>query len=87
MNDLYVKNCARCHGKDGKGKEARGDSANIPDFTSHKWHEQRSNAQLVVSIMDGKGKDMPAFGDKISQDQAQELVKYIRQFDPEKAKP
>jgi mono/diheme cytochrome c family protein len=86
-SDLYVKNCARCHGKDGKGKEARGETPNIPDLTSHKWHEQRSDAQLVASILDGKGKDMPAFGDKITEEQARQLVKHLRQFDSEKSKP
>jgi len=85
-SDLYAKNCARCHGKDGKGKEGRKEAPAIPDLTSHKWHGQRSDAQLVVSILDGKGKDMPAFGDKITQEQAKALVNYVRQFDAEKSK-
>ena len=87
VSDLYRKNCVRCHGKDGKGKEARGEMQAIPDLTSHKWQGQRSDAQLMVSILDGKGKDMPAFGDKINQDAAKELVNYIRQFDAEKSQP
>jgi cytochrome c553 len=86
ISELYMKNCARCHGKDGKGKEGRKDAPGIPDLTSHKWHGQRSDAQLTVSILDGKGKDMPSFGDKVTQEQAKALVKYVRQFDEEKSK-
>jgi mono/diheme cytochrome c family protein len=86
VSDLYAKNCARCHGKDGKGKEGRKEAPAIPDLTNHKWHGQRSDAQLTVSILDGKGKDMPAFGDKVTPEQAKALVNYIRKFDEEKSK-
>ncbi len=86
-NDLFVRSCARCHGKDGKGTEARGDTPSIPDFSSHKWQEKRSDAQLLTSILDGKGKEMPAFGEKITREKAQELVAFIRQWDAKQSKP
>jgi cytochrome c553 len=84
--DLYVRSCARCHEKSGTGKGARDVTPDIPDFTSHKWQEQRSDAQLSASILDGKGRDMPAFGDKFTREQVQGIVAYIRQFDPDKGK-
>jgi mono/diheme cytochrome c family protein len=87
VSELYNRNCARCHGKDGKGKEAREATPSIPDFTSHKWQTARSDAQLLVSIQDGKGKEMPSFAEKIKREQAKELLAYVRQFDAEKSKP
>src|SRR5579862_5097021 len=87
VKDHFVQSCARCHGKDGKGNEAREDLPNIPDFTNHKWQGERTDAQLVASILEGKGKEMPSFASKFGPERAQELVAYIRQFDPEKAKP
>ena len=86
-NELFQRSCARCHGKDGKGTETREDMPYIPDFSSHKWQEKRSDERLSASILDGKGKVMPAFGDKINREKAQALVEYIRQFDPERSKP
>ncbi len=86
-NDLFVRSCARCHGKDGKGGPARDDMPAIPDFSSHKWQEQHSDAILLASIMDGKGKEMPAFGEKLTREKAQEVVAFIRKLDPDKSKP
>jgi mono/diheme cytochrome c family protein len=79
---LYRQRCAKCHGTDGKGDEAREDTPKIPDFTSRAWQAQRSDAQLRTSILDGRGKDMPAFSPKITREQAQSLVVLIRQFGP-----
>jgi mono/diheme cytochrome c family protein len=87
VSELYNRSCARCHGKDGKGKEAREVTPNIPDFTSHKWQTERSDAQLLASIQDGKGKEMPSFAEKINREQARELVAYVRHFDAEKSRP
>jgi mono/diheme cytochrome c family protein len=86
-NEFFQRSCARCHGKDGKGTETREDMTYIPDFCSHKWQEKRSDERLSASILGGKGKLMPAFGDKINREKAQALVEYIRQFDPERSKP
>jgi hypothetical protein len=58
----------------------------MPDFTSRRWQQERSDAQLVVSILEGKGARMPAFGGKISQGQARDLIAYIRSFAPTRAK-
>src|SRR6516165_1336110 len=55
--------CARCHDEDLTGKEKRSRGLAVPDFTSRAWHERRSDAQLLVAILDGRGTDMPSFGD------------------------
>ncbi len=84
--DLYKQTCARCHGADGSGKETRGDTKEIPDFTSDKWQEQRSNAQLLVSIREGKGTRMPAFASKLTDNQARDLLTFVRAFGSKQGK-
>jgi mono/diheme cytochrome c family protein len=83
---VYKTHCLRCHDADGKGSTGRDSLPEIPDFTRHQWHQKRSDAQLLVSILSGKGKAMPAFARKISKKQARRLVAYIRSFGPRQEK-
>jgi mono/diheme cytochrome c family protein len=50
----------------------------IPDFTSRKWQNRRSKAQLLASILDGRGTQMPPFRERLSDRQAQDLVAHIK---------
>jgi protein-tyrosine-phosphatase len=59
----------------------------IPDFTSKNWHEERSDADLIVSIQEGKGNSMPAFPDRFTEEQLRDLVAQVRSFVPQRAKP
>jgi mono/diheme cytochrome c family protein/uncharacterized membrane protein len=76
---LYRKHCVRCHGTDGKGKLARR-RLKVPDFTAASWQARRSDAQLLASILDGKGDEMPGWRGKISKEQARGLVAHLRAF-------
>jgi mono/diheme cytochrome c family protein/uncharacterized membrane protein len=76
---LYQKHCQRCHGEDGTGKQ-RTARKNVPDFSRRDWQERRSDAQLLQSILEGKGSKMPPWREKLSEDQARSLVVYIRTF-------
>jgi mono/diheme cytochrome c family protein len=79
---LYRQYCLSCHGTDGRGAELRAAMPDLPDFSRRTWQEARSNSQLVVGILDGKGKLMPSFRDRVSEDQAQALLAYVRAFGP-----
>ena len=79
---LYRQYCLSCHGADGRGSTKRAKSDTIPDFASRSWQEGVSDPQLAVSILDGTGPQMPAFRDRIREEQAQDLVAYIRAFGP-----
>jgi cytochrome c oxidase cbb3-type subunit 3 len=81
----YRQYCLICHGADGRGSEVRASMPTIPDFSSGAWQESVSNAQLIVGILDGKGTLMPAFRDRVNDDQAQDLVAYVRAFGPGEA--
>src|SRR5262249_9428495 len=84
--ELFRQHCVKCHGADGTGGVARGPFPDIPNFTEAGWQGRRSDAQLLASIPDGKGSDMPPFRRKVSAEQARGLVAYVRAFAPIKGK-
>jgi uncharacterized membrane protein len=77
---LYRQRCARCHGADGGGESKRKRLPEIPDFRDPEWQASRTDAQLRISILDGKRTAMPAFRDRLGEDQARELVAEVRAF-------
>jgi mono/diheme cytochrome c family protein/uncharacterized membrane protein len=77
---VFRQRCLRCHGADGKGSRARDKFPEIPDFTEVRWQRGHSDQQLLASILNGKGAEMPSFRDKISEDQARELVAQVWRF-------
>lgn len=83
VDDLYRTNCARCHGADGRGDTALGQSYNAPDFTDPDWWRQHANTtsrgKLRSVVTNGKG-EMPAFKKKLTRFQIELLVDYVRRF-------
>lgn len=84
---IFAANCARCHGKEGKGDGpdlVKLQSAVSPDD----WTDKESNKELTDSFIiamitkggkaNGKSRIMPAFGDKLNSRQVQELLVFIR---------
>lgn len=81
---IFQQYCIVCHGSDGTGSLMRANMPAIPNFTSADWNSQRSNAQIRISILDGKGTLMPANRGRVTEEQANDLVAYIRAFGPQK---
>jgi mono/diheme cytochrome c family protein len=78
-----MMNCMSCHGPDGRGMAlARAAMPPLPDFSAQAWQAERSNPQLKISILDGKGTFMPSWRGKLSPEIAQSLVSYVRSFGP-----
>ena len=74
---IFLNNCARCHGVDGRGQTELGRLYDTPDMTDAGWQKSHSNKQMSNSIINGQG-SMPAFGKKLSAKDIKELVRYIR---------
>ena len=74
---LFQKNCARCHGKDGRAKTFRGKFNHARDLTSPNWQASIADEHIFVSISKGKGK-MPAFQRILSGNEIAALVTYVR---------
>ncbi len=75
---IWPKKCAKCHGKDGRGK-----IEDAPDLTSAKI-KAKSEAELFKIISNGiKAKnpdddDMPAWKGKLSDDEIKAAAKYVK---------
>jgi cytochrome c6 len=74
--DIFKSKCAMCHGADGKAATAMGKSMNIRDLGSADVQAQ-SDADLTGIVTNGKGK-MPKYDGKLTKDQINDVVKYIR---------
>ena len=77
--ELYTKNCASCHGADGKGQTAMGKKFKLKDYTDAKVQASFSDAEALKVILEGKEK-MKAFKDKMTEAEAKDLVKHVRAF-------
>src|SRR5262249_53112831 len=58
--ELFRQHCVKCHGADGAGGPGRRRQLEVPDFTDAAWQARRSEAQLLASMLDGKGDERPA---------------------------
>lgn len=74
----YKAKCAACHGADGSGNTAVGKSLKLRDLRSADVQKQ-TDQELTAMITNGKGA-MPAYKDKLTGDQINQLVGFIRQL-------
>jgi mono/diheme cytochrome c family protein len=81
---LYEKDCAKCHGSDGKGETKMGKKLGAKDYTDPKVQAALTDAAAFKATKDGlKDKDgkvlmKPAEG--TSDDDIKALVAYMRTF-------
>lgn len=79
---VFLENCARCHGKDGRAKTFKAKFNHARDLTSSNWQASISDEHMFVSISRGKGK-MPAFQRILSGNEIAALVTYVRMLKKE----
>lgn len=82
---LYTKQCAKCHGADGKGNTKMGKKEGVKDYTNPKVQEEMTDERAFKSIKEGikdgnKTVKKPAEGLKDAEIKA--LIKYMRTFKP-----
>jgi len=82
--ELWDKNCASCHGKDGKGQTKMGQKAGVKDYTDAKVQEGFKDDAAFKAVKEGlKDKDkelMKPFSEKLSDDEIKSLIAYMRTF-------
>ena len=76
---IYRRQCASCHGRDGRGRTRKGRQTRARDMTDASWQDDVSDERLFNSISNGRGK-MPAFRKKISENDIDALVAYVRRM-------
>ena len=81
---IYVQNCASCHGISGRGDGPAGIMLRPrpADFRAH-MAAGHTDPQLYGWVREGvDGTAMPAFGDKLSEEEIWHVVNFIRTFAP-----
>jgi mono/diheme cytochrome c family protein len=72
----FKMRCAPCHGAKGAGETKLGQNLHVRDLGSAEVQKQ-PDRELMEIIGRGKGK-MPAYDGKLTKDQIDGLVKWIR---------
>lgn len=76
MKGIFEGRCAKCHGVDGKVTK-RGEALGARNFTDPEWQKSVSDKDIFNSITNGKNK-MPSWKDKLSEEEREGLVHYVR---------
>jgi len=80
----YDKDCAKCHGKEGKGDTKMGQKLAAKDYTDAKVQAELKDEAGVKAIKDGlkdkDGKVLMKPTEGISEADAKALVDYMRKF-------
>lgn len=80
--DIWLDECARCHGEAGKGDTPLGRSLHVLDYSSKEAQAKFSDEKIVELISQGKirngKKVMPAYRGTLSPAENKALIAYIR---------
>src|SRR5437660_9953979 len=73
---IWAKDCAKCHGEDGKGKTKMGEKLGVKDYTDPKVQEAMKDDHMAKAIKEGIEEDdktkMKGFPD-LSDDEVKSL--------------
>ena len=79
---LYVKDCAKCHGEDGKGETKMGKRLGAKDYTDPKVQAELKDDAAAKAIKDGlkdkEGKVLMKPAEGIGDDEVKALVAHMR---------
>lgn len=73
---IFKQKCSKCHGQDGAGNNY-GQIIGATNLTDPEWQQRVDDKRLVNSITHGRTQ-MPAFREKLTEDQINSLVTYVR---------
>jgi len=81
---IFEKDCAKCHGTDGKGQTKMGQKLGIKDYTDAKVQAELKDDAAVKAIKDGlkdkEGKVLMKPAESLSEANVKALVAYMRTF-------
>ena len=80
----YEKDCAKCHGTDGKGQTRMGQKSGCKDYTNAKVQEALKDEAAIKAIKEGykdkDGKQVMKPSEGLSDADIKGLVAYMRTF-------
>jgi len=84
VKETWDKECAKCHGPDGKGDTKMGKKLEIKDFTDAKYQESLKDDAMAKAIKEGVKQDektrMKAYAETLSDAEIKDLVAFVRKF-------
>ena len=80
----YEKDCAKCHGADGKGDTKMGKKYGAKDYTDAKVQAELKDEAAIKAIKEGykdkDGKQVMKPAEGLSDDEIKAVVAYMRTF-------
>jgi cytochrome c553 len=84
VQDNWAKECAKCHGVDGRGQTKMGRQSGAKDYTDPKVQADFDDAKAMKQIKEGlkeNGKEkMKPYADKFSDEEIKALLAHMRSF-------
>lgn len=81
---IFDKECAKCHGIDGKGQTKMGQKYGAKDYTSAKVQAELKDEAAFKAIKEGfkdkDGKVLMKPSENLTDAEIKELVAYLRKF-------
>lgn len=80
---LYDKECAKCHGSDGKGQTKMGQKLGAKDYTDPKVQDAVKDEAAIKAVKEGfKSKDDKVLmkPSEMTDEEAKAVVAYLRTF-------
>ncbi len=81
---VFQNRCVTCHGTDGSGNTMMGKQLNAKNLASPEV-QKLSAAEMTNVVSAGQG-NMPAFGDRLSEQEIAQVVGYVRSMGKKKSK-
>jgi mono/diheme cytochrome c family protein len=79
---VYTRSCASCHGTPGRSQgRTLGFEVRPPDLAEPAVQKRLSDSDIRRTVREGKGQ-MPPFGRMLSATELNQLVEYLRSFQP-----
>ncbi|MCB1125171.1 MAG: cytochrome c [Verrucomicrobiae bacterium] len=80
----YEKECAKCHGKEGKGDTKMGQKLECKDYSKAEVWAKFKDEEALKALKEGLKKDgktqMKAFGDKLKDQEIKDLIAFMKKF-------
>ena len=75
---IFKEHCVQCHGEDAAGGrvQVEGREIKVPNLTGE--HARKPTDERIAAKISEGDDEMPAFKDKLSPQQIQDLVRFIR---------
>ena len=77
---LYLRHCASCHGRNGQGGPGNDLIPAAPSLLGDKWDHGSTDGEIFTNIKNGVAPDfnMVPFKDKLKDDEIWSIVTFVR---------